>query len=481
MFPQFPYSNLHELNLDWIIEQLQRTMNFAVLSVNGQTGDVILYTDPNVEFPAIDSADWQIIRTANGRTVGVMFQNDKMYLRYGETLSEVYTADNPPTFPVTSVNGQTGAVVTYPDAAVRLPDVDDAYTNIRRQIDSSGTPAIVGIEVDKTKAVRMNGTLRKKIYDEDNQPPYPVTSVNGQTGAIVIAVPIEPLSIDQSLWQAAENSPNHTAGFSRFTLDGNVSIYLTSDSSKVEAYIDYLSADEQTSYTRKLLTTDDIPSAAGVVSINGMNGVVTIYGTDISMSSLDSRNLTNIITGLEADVPGIGESVAWYEPGNTASQNIRNGDYVIWNNAAYRANTNIFSGDPLSGSVLDLLTGGITNDLNYQMQRVDAKYSLILPDNAANTVQTFNTYSARKFSDYRILLFILYTSSSDRSVIRSCVYIPSTLWQPGKSIILSAHHGVNLGSLSGITIAYNTDTSVDAVLTGAGALTGFEIEGYVNI
>lgn len=361
MFPQFPYLNLHELNLDWIIEQLQRTMNFAVLSVNGQTGDVVLYTDPTVEYPAIDSTEWQIIRTANGRTVGIMFQNDKMYLRYGGTMSEVYTADNPPAYPVSSVNGQTGAVVTYPEAAVRLPDVDDAYTNIRRQIDSSGTPAIVGIEVDKTKAVRMNGTLRKKIYDEDNQPPYPVTSVNGQTGDIIIAVPIEPLSIDQSLWQAAEDSPNHTAGFSRFTLDGNVSIYLTSDSSKVEAYIDYLSTDEQTSYTRKLLTTDDIPSAAGVVSINGMNGVVTLYGTDISMSFLDSRNITNIITGLEADVPGIGESVAWYEPGNTASQNIRQGEYVIWNNAAYQANTNIFSGDPLSGSVLDALTGGITN------------------------------------------------------------------------------------------------------------------------
>ena len=37
---KYPYTNLHELNLDWIIEQLNR--EGAVLSVNGKHGTVTL-------------------------------------------------------------------------------------------------------------------------------------------------------------------------------------------------------------------------------------------------------------------------------------------------------------------------------------------------------------------------------------------------------------------------------------------------------
>ena len=42
MIPKFPYTNLHELNLDWIIEQLIKIEQGAVLSVNGQTGEVVI-------------------------------------------------------------------------------------------------------------------------------------------------------------------------------------------------------------------------------------------------------------------------------------------------------------------------------------------------------------------------------------------------------------------------------------------------------
>ena len=42
MFEQFPYSNFHELNLDWIINKLNELGQNAVLSVNGQTGDVVV-------------------------------------------------------------------------------------------------------------------------------------------------------------------------------------------------------------------------------------------------------------------------------------------------------------------------------------------------------------------------------------------------------------------------------------------------------
>ena len=37
MFENFPYTNLHELNIDWIIKELERVKQGTVLSVNGQT------------------------------------------------------------------------------------------------------------------------------------------------------------------------------------------------------------------------------------------------------------------------------------------------------------------------------------------------------------------------------------------------------------------------------------------------------------
>ena len=59
LFENFPYTNLHELNLDWIINELNRIKESAVLSVNGQTGDVILYENATVQFPNVpEDVDW---------------------------------------------------------------------------------------------------------------------------------------------------------------------------------------------------------------------------------------------------------------------------------------------------------------------------------------------------------------------------------------------------------------------------------------
>ena len=61
-----------------------------------------------------------------------------------------YSANNPPPYPVTSVNGQTGAV-TLSKGDVGLGNVDNV-----------------------------------KQYSASNPPPYPVTSVNGHTGAVTV-------------------------------------------------------------------------------------------------------------------------------------------------------------------------------------------------------------------------------------------------------------------------------------------------------
>lgn len=61
-----------------------------------------------------------------------------------------YSASNPPPYPVTSVNGQAGAVA-IDKSSVGLGNVDDVQQ-----------------------------------YSASNPPPYPVTSVNGQTGAVSV-------------------------------------------------------------------------------------------------------------------------------------------------------------------------------------------------------------------------------------------------------------------------------------------------------
>lgn len=385
MFEQFPYTNFHELNLDWIIDQLRRTMESAVLSVNGQTGDVVLYQSENVVFPDVASPQWRMVRTADGHIAGVMFQNGLMYVMYDGTADRVYTINNPPPYPVTSVDGQTGAVQVFPNAATRLPDVQDDYTNIRRQIETNGTQNIVGIELKQNKAYRMVDNNRYEIYDSDNPPPYPVTSVNGNTGAIVIAIPFE--DVTTSDIEFAEASNDHYWSLGRETLDGTASIQLYTNSSTAEAYIDFYDGQGVT-YTKKLLTVDDIPSASGVVSINGMNGVVTIYGDTMPIESgspdsvkdvtddLDTRLGTaeNTITQHGTDIgtlsTGISDTqadIAIVENTNNATHNISAGQYVIWKGDLYTATSNISVGAGLSGSNLSAVSNGGLNALKEKL------------------------------------------------------------------------------------------------------------------
>lgn len=134
LFPQFPYSNLHELNLDWLIEQISQLMkNGTVISVNGMSGVVTLYTDKNVVFPdrAFDP-DWSVYRRIAEKQAGLQFTGEKFYYITKNvddedfTIQEVYTSGNLPPFPVTSVNGRTGNVILAGD---NIPyNIDGTYT-----------------------------------------------------------------------------------------------------------------------------------------------------------------------------------------------------------------------------------------------------------------------------------------------------------------------------------------------------------------
>lgn len=99
MFPDFPYTDNHQLNLDWIVQTILELKNIVehgggggggdVQSVNGKTGVVVLtYSDVG----ALSSAT--VIPTKTSQLL-----NDSGFLT---------------STPVASINGKTGIVVLTP-------------------------------------------------------------------------------------------------------------------------------------------------------------------------------------------------------------------------------------------------------------------------------------------------------------------------------------------------------------------------------
>lgn len=391
LFENFPYTNLHELNLDWLINILNELKNSQVLSVNGQTGEVILYQDAQMLLPEVSNDHWSIGRVADGTYRGIMFgNNDLAYIVHGDRMAQLYAANNPPPYPVTSVNGQAGDVVLYSEASVHLPSLTDAEIhkwNIWRWINNT----MSGIEFDDTgKAYLIVNANRYDIYTSNNQPPYPVTSVNEQTGDVELDIPDAFVDdMTEAELTIAENIPGSSVwALLRETENGYVGIAVNNGVNPA-AYLQIGTG--ATAQRIQLLTNADIPQSAGVVSINGQTGVVIINGSQISVSGSDGRTIAAVLaaldakTGADIDVSGTDNrkinvalssletdinnnraAFVYDENGNTtAEHNIAAGKYVFWNNGAYKAASAIAIGDTLSSTNLTAVpAGGVANELN---------------------------------------------------------------------------------------------------------------------
>lgn len=144
--------------------------------VSGETvaGIITKYLEDHPITGAVTSVNGQTgavivlvpVQSVNGKTGDVEIAESDI-ANLVDDLASKFSALNPPPYPVTSVNGQTGAVViTVPDAPV---------TSVNNK-----TGAVVITTVD---IAGLDAELAGK-YSSSNPPPYPVTSVNGQTGAV---------------------------------------------------------------------------------------------------------------------------------------------------------------------------------------------------------------------------------------------------------------------------------------------------------
>ena len=386
MFDNFPYTNYHNLNLDWIIEKVKEAYGpdnpppTFVMSVNGQTGDVIVYPDAVVKLPTVEQATWNIFRFANGTERGVEFSPGEMKRIDGTGRYKIYDEQNPPPYPVISVNGETGNVTLYRSAYVALPTVqEDTWTFYRI---SSGTST--GIQFTAEKAQRISGSNRYDIYDAQNPPPYPVASVNGKTG--IVTTPF--VNPSESILDLDTNSPGDTWGFARNTLKGKATLYLDTTGNNIKAYIQYVSNDETIYKEYPLLTNEDIPASAGVISVNGEFGTVTVYGTGIKRSSTNAQTIDAALTALETNVSNNSDAIteltnitnglAIVANGDTHPQ-IANGQFVIVRNhstlpdGVYKATAAIQTDGALSTSNLQTDGAGGLNALQSQVDSLNSK------------------------------------------------------------------------------------------------------------
>lgn len=288
-FENFPYTNFHEINLDWIVAKVKEAYSasnppdYPVKSVNGMTGDVIIAIPANL---------------------------------------------------VSSVNGETGDVVLYRNPLTQFPATDEQRWNLYRICDGYER----GIEFDEDGAHRIEGTRRILIYDEENQPDFPVTSVNGQTGDVRISAGVNSVNgktgnvvtpfvnPNTDILKLDSNSNTVLWGISRDVAGGNVALYISRGTGTPQAFIRY-TPDGGDAINLPLLSSADIPEEAGVISVNTKTGAVTLYGTDILLSQESALSITQALANMEFDVNALNGSV--FNTENAVSSDWTRGYFVI--------------------------------------------------------------------------------------------------------------------------------------------------------
>lgn len=192
----FPFTNFHDINLDWILSKLKK----AVFSINGQgpdengninlggvagvtsvngvgpdsAGNVTLNAGNVGALPATYTAP---VSSVNGKTGNVQL-----------SASDVNALSNTYQPPVRSVNGQTGAVDLDASDVGALPeDWEAPVTSVNQMTGEINlTAADVGALPDTTTVPTRTSQLVNDSGFLTSQQAAAVTSVNGKIGAVVL-------------------------------------------------------------------------------------------------------------------------------------------------------------------------------------------------------------------------------------------------------------------------------------------------------
>lgn len=181
---KYPWTNLHELNLDWILSQI-RQLTKQIAKFTGLTASahsVPYGTDPTVDITGgagnepynldfgIPEAATSAVNTVNGQSGDVVLTASDIGLGNVDNVQQ-YSATNPPPYPVTSVNGMTGDVIVQGGGGGS--DV----------LSVNGQSGVVVLDKDD---IGLSNVDDVQQYSATNPPPYPVTSVNTQTGDVTL-------------------------------------------------------------------------------------------------------------------------------------------------------------------------------------------------------------------------------------------------------------------------------------------------------
>ena len=181
----------------------------SVISVNGKTGIVDLHLSDILngsgaqvklctatEFTSTNLNTWNRYYEEGYRIVGVVNSDasaiDYIYLLKQDEnnhkpigisvgASDAYTPSNPPPYPVISVNNRSGEVKDLANATHLFPENPK-----EDRMDIYDSDSGIILKVHRTGRVRVGdgSKIAADLYSNAFIPPYPVTSVNGETGAV---------------------------------------------------------------------------------------------------------------------------------------------------------------------------------------------------------------------------------------------------------------------------------------------------------
>lgn len=177
----------------------------VVKSINLKTADddgAINLTAADVGAVPVGEGGIIGVASVNGRSGNVELSKADVGLGDLDNARQ-YSALNPPPYPVTSVNGMSGAVqITANDIHAR----PDTWTP---------TKSNIGLGL----------VANERQYSAQNPPPYPVTSVNGYTGDVIVQPGIISGSLQlTTAWEDHETYFTQTLDLPGMPVDGKVDL-----------------------------------------------------------------------------------------------------------------------------------------------------------------------------------------------------------------------------------------------------------------